>query len=71
MTGYYERMAAFVSRYVKCTNGDPIPPEPYWIRAAIANMLQDGVYEDAEALRRDALATWDVVIPDAFFPEED
>ena len=70
MTGsFYERLAAYLSRRVITTDGQPIPPNPASITHVIALLIDSGQLTPDE-MKREALEQFDVIIPDRYFTKE-
>lgn len=67
--GYYARIAAFLSDYVRLSGGEPIPPDVAWIMDVIRDLIRSGRFTK-ESMRQEALKTHDVIIREDLFPEE-
>lgn len=67
--GYYARLAAFLSEYVRLPGGDPIPPDVALIMAAIQHLIRSGVFTK-KSMKLEALRSYDVIIREDLFPVE-
>lgn len=61
-----QRIADFLSCYAEKEGCDPVPANPVYIRDAISLLISEGIFT-AEELRREAVAEWNVIIPERFF----
>lgn len=63
-----ERIAAFLSDYVRMASGDHIPPLEDVIIDVIFKLIDNGVFTPEE-MKMEALRTCSVIIPDMFFED--
>ena len=67
--GYYARIAAFLSEYVRLPGRDPVPPDVALIADAIRYLISSGVFTK-ESMKLEALRSYDVIIREDLFPVE-
>ena len=65
-----DRIAAFLSEYVRMAGGRPIPARTDAVVLGIAKLIRDGVFT-AEQMRMEALRESSVIIPDLIFQYAD
>lgn len=66
--GYYERIAAYLSQFVRQAGTPGVIAEPGMIRAAIQIILENRVMT-VEQMRRECLEQFDAIIRWDLFPE--
>ena len=64
--GYYEMIAAFLSEYMHTDGGGMLPADPKTIRSGLFLLLASGWTQ--EAIKREAIRAYNVIIRDDLFP---
>lgn len=67
--GYYSRIAAYLSNYVRLADGSPIPPDVGRMKLLIREMIRSGRITKEE-MKLEALRLNDVIIREDFFQDD-
>lgn len=67
---YYEMIAAFLSQYVMKADGNPVPPDPKYIRDALAVLIHDNGWSKYD-IKIEAIRDYNVIIREDLFPSEE
>lgn len=69
ISGYYCKVADFLSDLIGLPQDVSIPPDPFWIRAFIVAILWPGTVT-REQLRQAAIMTHNLIIREDLFPDD-
>lgn len=70
ISGYYCKVADFLSDLIGLPRDVSIPPDPFWIRLFIVAILWPGTVT-RDQLSRVAIAEHNLIIREDLFPQED
>lgn len=68
--GYYQMITSFLSQYVMQADGTPLPPDPKYIRDALAVLIQDNGWSKYD-IKVEAIRDFNVIIREDLFPAKE